>query len=162
MKRLAIWLTLIPLFLIGLMGCGVRSSQAYYNYDSKILSTELDGTYNIRAFGRARNAVTAYEEAKKQAVYDVIFNGVQSNNSRINSLRPLLQEVNAKQKYEEYFNTFFTDHGAYSDFTSIRDTRVLSEEWHRARTQVLVQVYVTVDRAALKKKLEQDNILKTE
>ncbi len=160
MKKLALWLTLIP--LLGLIGCGVKSSQAYYNYDSKILSSELDGTYNIRAFGRARNAVAAFNEAKKQAVYDVVFRGVQSDNSRVNSLRPLLQEVNAKDKYEDYFNTFFVDGGAYTQFVSLHDTRILSEEWHRARTQVLVQASVTVDRAALKKKLIEDNILKNE
>ena len=66
MKRIAYFFLL--LFAITLAGCGIRSSQAFYNYESKIISTELDGSYNIRAFGRARNAVTAYEEARKQAV----------------------------------------------------------------------------------------------
>lgn len=160
MKRIWIVLSLIP--LLGLIGCGVKSSQAYYSYDSKIISSEKDGTYNIRACGRGRNAVVAYEEAKKQAVYDVVFNGVVSGNGQINSLRPLMTDMNAKEKYEDYFNAFFADKGAYAQFASLKDRRILSSDWNRNKMQVLAQVSVTVDRAALKKKLIEDNILKTE
>lgn len=143
-----------------LVGCGVRSSQTFYNYDSRIISTELDGSYNIRAFGRGRNAVVAYDEARKQAVYDVLFNGVQSSNSRVSSLKPLMLEVNARERYEDYFNAFFADGGAYREFTSLHDTRILTENWHNSKLQVLVQVSITVDRKGLKQKLIEDNIIK--
>jgi hypothetical protein len=159
MKRLILVATAILSLVF--VACGVRSSQAFYNYDSKIISTELDGSYNIRAFGRGRNAVVAYDEARKQAVYDVLFNGVQSNNSRVSSLKPLMLEVNARERYEDYFNAFFADGGAYRDFTNLHDTRALTENWHNNKLQVLVQVSVTVDRQGLKKKLIEDNILKT-
>ena len=154
-------LFIVAILSLFLTGCGVRSSQAFYNYDSKIISSELDGSYNIRAFGRGRNAVVAYDEARKQAVYDIIFNGVQSNNSQVSSLKPLVLEVNAKEKYEDYFNTFFTDGGAYRNFTSLHDTRIITENWHNNKLQILVQVSVTVDRKAIKQKLINDNILKT-
>jgi hypothetical protein len=158
MKRSLLLLSIAILPL--LIGCGIQSSQAFYNYDSRIISSELDGSYNIRAFGRGRNAVVAYDEARKQAVYDVLFNGVQSSNSRISSLQPLMLEVNAKTKYEDYFNTFFADGGAYRDFTSLHDTRILTENWHNNKLQILVQVSIAVDRKALKQKLIEDNILK--
>ena len=154
-------LFIVAILSLFLTGCGVRSSQAFYNYDSKIISSELDGSYNIRAFGRGRNAVVAYDEARKQVVYDIIFNGVQSNNSQVSSLKPLVLEVNAKEKYEDYFNTFFTDGGAYRNFTSLHDTRIITENWHNNKLQILVQVSVTVDRKAIKQKLINDNILKT-
>lgn len=159
MKHLS--LAVIAFLSLVLVGCGVQSSQAFYNYDSKIISSELDGSYNIRAFGRGRNAVVAYDEARKQAVYDVLFNGVQSNNSRISPLKPLMLEVNAKEKYQDYFNAFFADGGAYTEFTSLHDTRALTERWHNSKLQVVVQVSVTVDRNGLKQKLINDNILKT-
>ena len=144
-----------------LTSCGVRTTQAFYNYESRIISSELDGSYNIRAFGRGRNAVVAYDEARKQAVYDILFNGVQSSNSRISSLKPLMLEVNAKEKYEDYFNEFFVDGGLYRKFTNLHDTRIITENWHNDGLQVLVQVSITVDRKALKQKLIDDNILKT-
>ena len=143
-----------------LVGCGVRSSQTFYNYDSHIISTELDGSYNIRAFGRGRNAVVAYDEARKQAVYDVLFNGVQSSNSRVSSLKPLMLEVNARERYEDYFNAFFADGGAYREFTSLLDTRILTENWHNSKLEVLFQVSISVDRKGLKQKLIEDNIIK--
>lgn len=164
-------ITYICLFLAFVfMGCrssltilqrSTKASQAFYNYDSRIISSELDGSYNIRAFGRARNAVAAYEEARKQAVYDVLFNGVQSSNSRITSLRPLLLEVNAKEKYEDYFNAFFADRGAYQEYTSYSDARILTDNKYSNNLQILVQVSVTVDVKSLKQKLIEDNILKT-
>lgn len=160
MKKVLIALSLFS--LIGLVGCGVKSSQAYYSYDSKIISSEKDGTYNIRACGRGRNAVVAYAEAQKQAVYDVVFNGVISGNGQINNLRPLMLDMNAKEKYEDYFNAFFADNGPYKQFASLKDRRILSSDWNRNKMQVVAQVSVTVDRAALKKKLIEDNILKNE
>lgn len=159
MKRFILVVFAIISFI--LVGCGVRSSQTFYNYDSRIISTELDGSYNIRAFGRGRNAVVAYDEARKQAVYDILFKGVQSSNSRVSSLKPLMLEVNAKERYEDYFNAFFADGGAYKEFTSLHDTRILTENWHNNKLQVLVQVSITVDRKGLKQKLINDNILKT-
>lgn len=152
---------MMAILSVVLTSCGVRSTQAFYNYESRIMSSELDGSYNIRAFGRGRNAVVAYDEARKQAVYDILFNGVQSSNSRISSLKPLMLEVNAKEKYEDYFNEFFADGGFYRKFTNLHDTRIITENWHNDGLQVLVQVSITVDRKALKQKLIDDNILKT-
>lgn len=152
---------MIAILSVVMTSCGVRSTQAFYNYESRIISSELDGSYNIRAFGRGRNAVVAYDEARKQAVYDILFNGVQSSNSRISSLKPLMLEVNAKEKYEDYFNVFFADGGLYRKFTNLHDTRIITENWHNDGLQVLVQVSITVDRKAIKQKLIDDNILKT-
>lgn len=161
---------LISLLALTFIGCRhtvvltkqpTKASQAFYNYNSKIISSELDGSYNIRAFGRARNAIAASEEARKQAVYDILFNGIQSSNSRISSLRPLLLEVNAKDKYENYFNAFFVDGGAYQEYTNFSDSRILTGNKYSNRLQILVQVTVTVDVEALKQKLIEDNILKT-
>lgn len=159
MKRVTLFI--VAILSVILTSCGVRSSQAFYNYESKIISSELDGSYNIRTFGRGRNAVVAYDEARKQAVYDILFVGIQSTNTHISSLKPLLLEVNARERYEDYFNAFFADGGAYRDFTSLHDTRIITENWNNNKLQVLVQVSVTVDRKALKQKLIDDNILKT-
>ena len=94
-------------------------------------------------------------------MYDILFNGIQSSNSRISSLRPLLLEVNAKDKYENYFNAFFVDGGAYQEYTNFSDSRILTGNKYSNRLQILVQVTVTVDVEALKQKLIEDNILKT-
>lgn len=148
------------LMLAVLASCGARKSEAYYNYESKIIGTELDGSYTIRAYGRARNAIDSYEQAKKQAARDVIFKGVQSANSNIKSLKPLLMEVNAEEKYETYFNAFFADGGEYTKFVSMKEKRALSTNWNRTDAQSTAQATVCVFRDKLKQKLIEDGILK--
>ncbi len=159
-------LTIVALLLTSLIlaGCGSRRSQAYYDYKSKVIGTELDGSYTIRAWGRARNAADAYEQARKQAVYDVVFNEIQVESGTMAStsgvLRPLLMELNAKQKYEDYFNAFFADKGEFEKYCSLKEKRVLSSNYSKTDAQTIAQVTVCVYRSQLKQKLIDDNILK--
>src|SRR5574344_194746 len=103
--------------LLALASCGAKKSQAYYDYKTQYIATELDGSYTVRSWGRARNAVDAYQQAHKQAVYDVIFTGLEPASSNLRPVKPLLLEVNARDKYADYFNTFFADGGAYTKFS---------------------------------------------
>lgn len=163
MKTSRLYLLAIVAALL-LTGCGSRRSQAYYDYKSKVIGTELDGSYTIRAWGRARNAADAYEQARKQAVYDVIFSDIQVETGTMPSssgiLKPLLLEVNAKEKYETYFNAFFADGGEFEKYCSLKEKRVLSSNYAKTDAQTVAQVTVCVFRDQLKKKLIEDNILK--
>ena len=157
MKKINVLLALFV--LMSLVGCGVQRSQAYYDYKSKIIGTELDGSYTIRAFGRARNAVDAYQQARKQAVYDVVFNGVQSDNSMISPLKPLLLEPNAKEQYADYFNKFFADNGTFEKYCSMKERRWFSSNYSRTDAQSMAQVTVCVDVAKLRERLKSDGII---
>lgn len=158
MKRFNLLLSIVIVLLLA--GCGARRSQAYYDYKSQIIGTELDGSYTIRAFGRARNAVDAYKQARKQAVYDVVFTGVESANSNVLRIKPLLLEVNAKEKYEDYFNRFFADNGDFEKYCSMKERRWFSSNYARTDAQSMAQVTVCVDRAKLRERLIKDGILK--
>ena len=74
--------------------CGAHRSQAYYDYESKVIQAHGDGSYVIRAWGRGRNAAHSYEVAQKQALQDVIFSGVQAQSSNIEHLKPLCYDMN--------------------------------------------------------------------
>ena len=158
-KRSFIALAIIAMLVV-LAGCGARRSQAYYDYNSKIIASELDGAYTIRAFGRARNAVDAYEKAQKQAVRDVILLGVESSDATVKPLKALLLEVNAEQKYEDYLNAFFAEGGPWQNYCNLRQRRILSSNFARTDAQVVAQVSVTVFRNELKARLIADGILK--
>lgn len=140
--------------------CGSQKSQTYYDYKTMLIGTELDGSYTLRSWGRARNAADAYVQAHKQAVYDIVFTGVQPASGNLQALKPLLLEVNAKEKYEDYFNAFFADHGAYTKFSSIKEKRVFTTRYDRTNTQTTSETTVCVWRAKLKQQLIDDNILK--
>lgn len=159
MKRIQFFMAVLCVIL--LTGCGAYKSQAYYDYKSKLIGTELDGTYTIRSWGRARNAVDAYVQARKQAVKDVIFTGVQAESSNLTSLKPLLLDMNAEEKYEDYFAIFFADGGEFEKYASMKERRVMTSNYSRTEAQTLVQVTVCVNRVALKDKLIKDGILKT-
>lgn len=134
--------------------CGIHRSQSYYDQKSQIIGTELDGSYAIRCWGEGRNSDEALNEVMKKAVYDVVFNGVESGSSSIQSLKPLLLTVNAKDKYAVWSNSFFEDGGDYLKYCSRHDRRAGSSRFVRNRNQVLCQSVVTVDVAALKAALK--------
>ena len=146
--------------LIVLVGCGTVSSVSFYDYASQVIRTEFDGSYVIRACGKGDNSAAAMVGAQKVAVYDVVFNGVASASTRIQPLKPLLLEVNAKTKYQDYFNAFFADGGEYTKYFSIANKRAASSDFKRSRQQVQCVTTVTVDVAGLKQRLMVDNIIK--
>ena len=106
-----------------LLSCGVHKNSAYTDVETKCIGTELDGSYTLRASGRARNAADAYVQAGKQAVQDVLFTIIPcvSGVGAQSMLKPLLPEVNAKEKYESFFAKFFADNGEYLKFMSMKE-----------------------------------------
>lgn len=139
------------------------SSSAYYEYEAECLGTELDGSQTLRVWGIGRNKKDAVEQAKKNAVRVVVFKGIKSGLSGCN-LRPIIMEVNAEEKYEDYFNIFFTDKGEYLKYVSMKDekrTGLFTKDKEKETSKHFVKYGVTVRvlRSELKKRFEQDNIL---
>ena len=62
--------------MICLASCGTKSSQAYYDAPSQLLSSNYDGTFVIRTQVRARNAAIAFTDAQRRVVQEVIFDGI--------------------------------------------------------------------------------------
>ncbi len=161
MRKIFTKLLIFGTLALLLHNCATEKSQAYYDYKSKIIASELDGSYTIRAWGRARYAADAYEQARKQALRDIIFNGVESSTSTVQPLKPLIFEVNAEEKYETYFNEFFKYGGEYTNYSStIKQKRIGSSKFAKNEVQCIAEVTVSVDRQKLKEKLQKDGILK--
>lgn len=126
------------------------------------MGVELDGSQTIKAWGNGRNRSDAVDQAKKNAIRDVIFFGINEGKSECNS-KPLIFEVNAQDKYEDYFANFFADGGEYKNFISLRDERIfdkLSRDKKKARESVTHGMIVRVLRNELKAKLITDGIIK--
>lgn len=160
MKKLSFML--IAAVLIGLASCGPKRSQAYYDKPSQVMSATAEGTYIIRVQVRAKDAVVAFTEAQRKVVKEVIFDGVQAANSGMTDLKPLCFDKNAREKYEDYWNAFFSDEGPWKEFTSYKDRRATSTRYERDGRLMVETGTVTIDRAALKKKLQADGIIPKE
>lgn len=145
---------------ITLASCSQKVSDTgtYYNYKTQCLGTELDGSQTLLSWGEGRNRSDAVEQAKKNAVRDVIFNGIHEGRSDCDK-RPLLNIPNAKERYEEYFNIFFSDGGEYQKYISMADEKARSRNKEKYQYGRKMSVTVRVDRSALKARLKADGLL---
>jgi hypothetical protein len=139
-----------------------RDISGNYAYKTECFESELDGSITVKAWGNGRNYFDACEQAKKNAVWDVLFNGITDGKSECHQ-RPLVHEVNARQKYDDYFNKFFAGRGAYKRYVSVRDERIVSKfdrSRKGARQSVTHGIILRIMRADLKGKLIKDGIIK--
>ena len=157
MKRFSFFIAAFA--LICFASCGSKRSQAYYEKPSQVLSANYDGSYVIRVQVRAKDAVLAFKDGQRKAVEEVIFKGVKAGSNGISDLKPLCFDMNAREKYEDYWNAFFSDEGPWKDFTSYKDRRATSTRYQRDGRLMVETGTVTVDRAGIKKKLQDDGII---
>ena len=160
MKKLSLIIAALAAILFA--GCGPRRSQAYYENPSVVLSANYDGSYVIRVQVRAKDAAIAFTDGQRKAVEEVIFKGVKAGSNGISDLKPLCFDLNAREKNEDYFNAFFRDGGAWTQYASLKDKRVGSTRYQRDGRQMVESVTVTVDRAGLKQRLQADGIIPME
>ncbi len=88
-----------------------------------------------------------------------IFKGIKKGSGEFNH-NPLTYEVNAQERYEDYFNAFFADGGAYTLYASLADETLTSRSKAKSKVQQSYGVVVTVNRAALQQRLIDDNVIK--
>jgi len=123
--------------------------------------TEMDGSITLKAWGNGRNYFDATEQAKKNAVRDVLFKGIKTGQTGCPT-SPLIIEINAQQKHEDYFATFFADKGPYTNFVSLKDEKIVhkvTRDKKGAQNSVTESAIVRVNRLALKKQLIEDKII---
>lgn len=137
------------------------SVYAYTNNTLECLGTDLDGSQTIRVSGIGRTRAASREQCRKNAVWAVIFKGVTGGIGNCN-LRPLINEPNAAEKYEEYFNIFFTDNGEYLKYCSMEDNKKYSQKKAKAKTHANYTYTVRVLRPELRQRLIDDGVLKKE
>ena len=124
----------------------------------RCIGVELDGSQTLRVQGYGRNRSDAKEQAMKNAVWAVIFDGIRDGAEGCN-MRPLVSEVNAKERYEDYFNIFFADNGEYKNYVSLRDTKKRSGGRSKDKVGYAYDLTIRVLRAQLKARLKADNVI---
>ena len=167
MKRSTIKFFGASIFAITLVSISIscapqKHTAANYTIETECMGVELDGSQTVKAWGKGKDRNDAVEQARKNAVRDVIFKGIRKGSSECN-MKPLIIEVQAAEKYEDYFFAFFADEGKYAEFVSDVDESLFPKIGKDRRAQgseVAYGVIIRVLRQKLKKQLQQDNILK--
>ena len=159
MKKITSILSISLFALLMLSGCKSTTVGSFHSYEPECLGSELDGSETLYVWGTGRNKTDAIEQAKKNAVQVVLFKGITKGASGC-SIKPIILEVNAEQKYSYYFNTFFKDGGEYKNYISMEDSKRGSVQSQHNKQQDKYGVVVRVLRSELKNRLISDNILK--
>lgn len=155
MKKITCIIVLFMAFQIN----AISQTRAIYAHTSiRCMGVELDGSQTLRVQGYGRNRADAKEQAMKNAVWAVIFDGIKDGVEGCN-MRPLVTEVNAKERYEDYFNIFFTDNGDYKKYVSLRDTKKRSGGRAKDKLGYSYDLTIRVLRAELKARLKADNVI---
>uniref|UniRef100_UPI00405625B3 hypothetical protein n=1 Tax=Alistipes sp. TaxID=1872444 RepID=UPI00405625B3 len=144
-----------------LSGCAKKQypiSSVFAAANVTYMNTELDGSITVRARGEGRNRRDAREQSAKNAVYEVIFNGVDvPGNAQLSE--PLLSTLHAKERYEEFFNTFFADGGDYKQFVSMKDRKPDTDKEVKGKRQTQVTQTLRIARAQLRTYLIEQGII---
>jgi hypothetical protein len=136
--------------------------QGDYTFETECMGVEMDGSVTLKAWGNGRNYFDALEQAKKVAVRDVVFKGIQNGKSDCSRVA-LVLEPRAQETYEEYFAKFLADGGEYTKYVNSKDEKLNQKrkrDKKEARESVTLAAIVRVDRLALKRKLVEDGIIK--
>lgn len=150
--------------LLMAVGCKSKeqpvSTASYHTYETECLGKSMDGKQTLRVWAQGKDRSDAIEQARKKAVYDVVFTGISAGNGECSSY-PVVDDPMARQKHEKYFNEFFSDKGTYKKYVDILDSKS-DMTAIQGKNSLLYGIVVSVDRADLRKRLEKDKILNTE
>ena len=75
-----------------------KKTAGFYEYETECLGVEGDGSQTVRAHGKGRNREDAMEQAKKNAVKDILFKGISKGSAECN-VKPVLFNPNAREKF---------------------------------------------------------------
>lgn len=153
-----IFITMLALLSMATAQAQTQTQGVYARTSVRCLGVELDGSQTLRVQGYGRNRADAKEQAMKNAVWAVIFDGIREGVEGCN-MRPLVTEVNARERYEDYFNIFFADNGAYKEYVSLRDTKKRSGGREKDKVGYSYDLTIRVLRAQLKARLKADNVI---
>lgn len=148
--------------ILALMLCAFSANAQMATYQKQViecLGVEGDGSQTLRVTGTGRNKADAKEQAKKDAVAAVIFDGIRGGLNGCDS-RPLINEMNARDKYDEYFNIFFMDGGEYQKYVSMEDKKLRSTVKSKNKYFKNYRITVRVLRSELKARLKADGVIK--
>jgi len=163
MKTKFLFTILISVFFISTTGAQSRKEKkiAGYtidNYEVECLGTGAAGTQLMKIWGYGKKPQDAVIQAKVNAVHAIIFKGIFVGEPGCMK-RPLVTDPTVEGKNQDYFDLFFKPNGDYLNFVAVSGEGVRESIKVDKRTYK-VAIFVSVQHASLRKKLEDDGIIK--
>jgi hypothetical protein len=140
--------------LVFLFSCQSQKNIAgNYTYKTECAGDADNGHFLLKAWGKGLNKKEAIENARKNALKDVLFLGVFTGDATC-ARNAMLTEVNAMEKNKSFFEKFFARNGDYKDFIKERKNGV-NPKYDKKKSRFGV-VYGTI---LIFKQTELDNYL---
>ena len=153
-KKLA-FLGHILLILFCLSACKSSMPSSYASYESRVIDKEEKGFYVIRAQGTGTTKDKAAEDARRQAVYDVLFKNMHSTYGNHQMLKAVISDPLQIEKRTNFFNTFFDEKKNYGKYIGKCDSK---KEEYRSGSSYKVVMNVAVNRKALLDYMKENDI----
>lgn len=124
----------------------------------------VQGYTLVKVYTYAKKKDVAILQAGKNAVHGILFKGVAAKNEkdvRIPSQKPVISDLDAYEKNEEYFKEFFKEGGKYQQFVQMVNNGVPDMgDIVKIGKEYKVGVKVLVAKDALRKEMENNGIIK--
>lgn len=158
---------LIYILLIGcLIACRSKlKPRELGNYKYTTSSVDKrDSKYLVLAWGRGTSEDEALKEAKRNAVKDILYQGLTSGNPNVR-ITPVLMGNGAETKNADFNATFFQKDGAYLKYVEFYDEAISQSRSKKIRKsdRILnsaIEFQLLVDRDLLVRDLKQEGLLK--
>ena len=133
-----------------------------WRYEVQCVGVGNEGTKLIKVFSYSKKADVAIEQAKKNAIHAMIFQGYNGNSgSGCPTQKPLTNNPALEQEKAEYFDSFFADGGKYMKFVSVSgDGSIDAADRMKVGKEYKIGVVVSVMYDLLRKDLEAAGIIK--
>ena len=149
---LKIVLTITLSFYLTINYAQQRNNANYYQYKNECLENKLNGDFIIKGWGNGSTKSEAINQAKINVLNDIMINGIQKGCK----ILPLIVELNANKKYEDYLYNFFSK----EDIDNFIEIEKSPKDLKKSRKKTTYGVKFKVKRQLLKQKLINDNIIK--
>jgi hypothetical protein len=110
-------LVVLILMISTWIACSPKLQTQYNNQKTVCIGATEDNKQYVKGWGIGDSYETSLKNAKKNALSDVIFSGL-TDGSKSCETKPLVSEVNARERYRSFFDAFFQDNGDYKNFIS--------------------------------------------
>ena len=132
-----------------------------WRYEIEAVETGTQGSYLIKVWSYSKKPTVAINQAKKNAVHGIIFQGF-TGTATVPGQKPLTNNVNLETEKADFFTPFFSNDGKYMKFVSLtNDGAIAAEDIMKVGKEYKVGIIVSVNVAALRKDLEDAGIIKS-
>ena len=130
----------------------------YEEYEVQFIRDGHEGTSLFKIYSYGSNEDNAIENAKRNALRAVMFTGIPGSDLP----KPLITETGAEEKYKDYFNVLLQKGGKYLNYVALsNDGSIASGDRYKVGKRVKIGVAVVVQKALLRKELENAGIIRS-